>query len=127
MCATPLEIRINRKSSAAHARTQWIRVPAFLSSQRVAVSNGSVPLREGHVAKFDLDSMSIEELAVLRDNANAKLLEKVAARQIELEAELERLSQYGKPAKKALAAPAAPVKPKKEKKGEEPSSVAEAA
>ncbi len=78
------------------------------------------------MAKFDLDSMSIEELAVLRDNANAKLLEKVAARQIELEAELERLSQYGKPAKKALAAPAAPVKPKKEKKGEEP-SVAEAA
>ncbi len=78
------------------------------------------------MAKFDLDSMSIEELAVLRDNANAKLLEKVAARQIELEAELERLSQYGKPAKKALAAPAAPVKPKKEKKSEEP-SVAEAA
>ena len=78
------------------------------------------------MAKFDLDSMSIEELAVLRDNANAKLLEKVAARQIELEAELDRLSQYGKPAKKALAAPAAPVKPKKEKKGEEP-SVAEAA
>jgi hypothetical protein len=78
------------------------------------------------MAKFDLDSMSIEELAVLRDNANAKLLEKVAARQIELEAELERLSQYGKPAKKALAAPAAPIKPKKEKKGEEP-PVAEAA
>jgi hypothetical protein len=78
------------------------------------------------VAKFDLDSMSIEELAVLRDNANAKLLEKVAARQIELEAELEQLSQYAKPAKKALAAPAAPVKPKKEKKGEEP-PVAEAA
>ena len=78
------------------------------------------------MAKFDLDSMSIEDLAVLRDNASAKLLEKVAARQIELEAELDRLSQYGKPAKKALAAPAAPVKPKKEKKGEEP-SVAEAA
>jgi hypothetical protein len=78
------------------------------------------------MAKFDLDSMSIEELAVLRDNANAKLLEKVAARQIEqLEAELDRLSQYGKPAKKALAAaPAAPVKPKKtsdkgEKKSDE--------
>jgi hypothetical protein len=81
------------------------------------------------VAKFDLDSMSIEELAVLRDNANAKLLEKVAARQIELEAELERLSQYGKPAKKALAAAApAPVNPKKaDKKGGEASDVAEAA
>ena len=70
-------------------------------------------MREGHMAKFDLDSMSIEELAALRDNANAKLLEKVAARQIELEAELERLAQYGKPAKKALAVPAVPVKPKK--------------
>jgi len=86
------------------------------------------------MAKFDLDSMNIEELAGLRDNANAKLLEKVAARQIELEAELERLSQYGKPAKKALAAPAAPVKPKKtektsdkgEKKSDE-TGVAEAA
>jgi hypothetical protein len=64
------------------------------------------------MAKIDLDSMSIEELAVLRDNANAKLLEKVAARQIELEAEMERLSQYGKPTKKALVAPA-PAKPRK--------------
>jgi hypothetical protein len=64
------------------------------------------------MAKIDLDSMSIEELAVLRDNANAKLLEKVAARQVELEAEMERLSQYGKPAKKALIAPA-PAKPRK--------------
>ena len=86
------------------------------------------------MAKSDLDSMSIEELAVLRDSANAKLLEKVAARQLELEAEMDRLSQYGKPAKKALAAPAAsapaPVKPKKgEKKSEEAngSSAAEAA
>jgi hypothetical protein len=83
------------------------------------------------MAKSDLDSMSIEELAVLRDNANAKLLEKVAARQLELEAEMDRLSQYGKPAKKAIAASTpAPVKPKKgEKKSEEASgsSVAEAA
>jgi hypothetical protein len=83
------------------------------------------------MAKSDLDSMSIEELAALRDNANAKLLEKVAARQIELEEELDRLSQYGKPAKKALAAPAAPVKTKKttdkgEKKSDE-ADVAEAA
>jgi hypothetical protein len=37
------------------------------------------------MAKIDLDSMSIEELAGLRDHANAKLLEKVAARQLELE------------------------------------------
>lgn len=85
------------------------------------------------MAKVDLDSMSIEELAVLRDNANAKLLEKVAARQVELEAEMEQLSQYGKPAKKAMAAPQ-PSKPKKaaekaEKKSEEATEppVAEAA
>jgi hypothetical protein len=34
------------------------------------------------------------------------LLEKVAARQVELEAEIERLSQYGKQVKKALVATA---------------------
>ena len=51
------------------------------------------------MAKIDLDSLSIEELAALRDNATDKLMEKVAVRQAELEAELERLSQYGKPAK----------------------------
>jgi hypothetical protein len=78
------------------------------------------------MAKIDMDSMSIEELAVLRDSASAKLLEKVAARQIELEAELERLSQYGKPAKKAIAAPA-PAKPKKSERKSEEASVAEAA
>ena len=64
------------------------------------------------MAKIDLDSLSIEELAELRERANAKLLEKVAARQAELEAELERLAQYGKPAKKAALAPATP-KPRK--------------
>ena len=69
------------------------------------------------MAKIDLDSMSIEELATLRDNAAAKLLEKVAARQVELEAEIDRLSQYGKPGKKPL--PAAPaVKTRKSEKGE---------
>jgi hypothetical protein len=63
-------------------------------------------------ARIDLDAMSIEELATLRDNANAKLLEKVTARQVELEAEIERLAQYGKQSKKAVAnAPAA--KPRK--------------
>lgn len=79
--------------------------------------------------KLDLDAMSIEDLATLRDNANAKLLEKVAARQVELEAEMDRLSQYGKPAKKALAAaPVAPRAKKTEKKSEEPDApVAEAA
>lgn len=64
------------------------------------------------VTKIDFDAMSIEELATLRDNASAKLLEKVTARQVELEAEIERLSQYGKPSKKATAT--APVsKPRK--------------
>jgi hypothetical protein len=58
------------------------------------------------MAKTDLDSLSIEELAALRDNAINKLAEKVAARQAELESELERLSQYGKPAKKSVAVPA---------------------
>ena len=55
--------------------------------------------------KADLDAMSIEELAKLRDNAIAKLAEKVAARQKELEAELEKLSIYGKPARKTAPAP----------------------
>ena len=56
------------------------------------------------MAKIDLDSMSIEDLANLRESVNAKLLEKVAARQVELEAEMARLSNLGKPAKKSLAA-----------------------
>ena len=59
------------------------------------------------MAKIDLDSLSIEQLAVLRDDVTEKLLEKVAARQAELEAELEKLSQYGKAARKSPAA--APV------------------
>ncbi len=42
------------------------------------------------MAKIDLDSLSIEELAALRDNATDKLMEKVAARRAELEAELEK-------------------------------------
>jgi hypothetical protein len=58
------------------------------------------------MAKIDLDSLSIEELAALHDNATDKLAEMVAARQAELEAELEKLSQYGKPAKKSPGAPA---------------------
>ncbi|NVN88014.1 MAG: hypothetical protein HXX15_18195 [Rhodopseudomonas sp.] len=64
------------------------------------------------MAKIDLDSLSIEELAALRDNATDKLAEKVAARQAELEAELELLSRYGKSTKKSPLAPAA--KPKKD-------------
>ena len=58
------------------------------------------------MAKIDLDSLGIEELASLRENATDKLFEKVAARRAELEAELEKLAQYGKPVKKAESAPA---------------------
>jgi hypothetical protein len=64
------------------------------------------------MAKIDLDSLSIEEVAALRDNATDKLMEKVAARRAELEAELEKLAQYDRPAKKS-AAVAPVVKPKK--------------
>jgi hypothetical protein len=72
------------------------------------------------MAKIDLDALSIEELASLRDAATDKLAEKVAARQAELEAELERLSQYGKPAKKSLAAaPVAKARKSDEKKSDE--------
>ena len=62
------------------------------------------------MAKIDLDSLGIEELAALRDHATDKLLEKVAARRAELEAELERLAQYGKPMKKSDVMPVAKVK-----------------
>jgi hypothetical protein len=74
------------------------------------------------MAKIDLDSMNIEELAALRDRVIEKLAEKVMAKQAELEAELERLSLYGKPAKKEKAAP--PAKSRKEKRSEGPSEQA---
>ncbi len=76
------------------------------------------------MAKFDLEQLSIEELAALRERAGDKLAEKVAARRAELEAELEKLAQYDRPAKKAPAAPVA-----KARKSEEPKQppVAEAA
>lgn len=68
------------------------------------------------MAKIDLESLSIDELAALRDAVAAKLLEKVTARQVELEAEMERLSQLGatKPVKKAVAPVAKPKKAKHE-------------
>lgn len=68
------------------------------------------------MAKIDLDTLSIEELAGLRERAGEKLMEKVEARRAELEAELEKLAQYGRPAKKPPAA--APVV--KARKGEGP-------
>jgi hypothetical protein len=73
------------------------------------------------MAKVDLEALSIEELASLRDNATEKLAEKVAARQAELEAELEKLSQYGKPARKLQPAPAvAKARKSDERKADEP-------
>jgi hypothetical protein len=69
------------------------------------------------MAKIDLDSMSIEELAALRDRTIEKLAEKVLAKQAELAAEMERLSQYGKPGKKEKVAPPA-AKSRKEKRSE---------
>jgi hypothetical protein len=72
------------------------------------------------MAKIDLDSLSIEELAALRDRAIEKLAEKVVARQAELEAEIERLSQYGKASKKSpTTAPVAKSKKRDEKKSDE--------
>lgn len=72
------------------------------------------------MAKIDLDALSIEELASLREHTTEKLYEKVAARQAELEAELEKLSQYGKPAKKSPAvAPATKARKSDEKKSDE--------
>ncbi|WP_426524496.1 hypothetical protein [Bradyrhizobium sp. McL0615] len=77
------------------------------------------------MAKIDLDSLGIEELASLRENATDKLFEKVASRRAELEAELEKLSQYGKPPAKKVEIAAAPKAKKSEKEPKE--SVAEAA
>ena len=68
------------------------------------------------MAKIDLDSMSIEEVAALRDSATDKLAEKVAARRAELEAELEKLAQYDKPARKSQVA--APARQGQEEPGE---------
>jgi hypothetical protein len=65
------------------------------------------------MAKIDLDSLGIDELVKLREAVSVKLQEKVASRQLELEAELQRLSEFGKPAKKAAATPP------KARKGEE--------
>ena len=71
------------------------------------------------MAKIDLDSLGIDELVKLREAVTVKLQEKVAARQLELEAELQRLSEFGKPAKKAVASAPKPRKGE-EKRPEEP-------
>jgi hypothetical protein len=66
------------------------------------------------MAKIDLDALSIEELASLRDSAAEKLYERVAARQAELEAEMLRLSQHARPMKKPPAAPIAKARKRDE-------------
>jgi hypothetical protein len=72
------------------------------------------------MAKIDLDSFGIEELAALRESAADKLMEKVASRRAELEAELEKLSQYGRPVKKSQeTAPVAKAKKSDDKKSDE--------
>jgi hypothetical protein len=79
------------------------------------------------MAKIDLDSLSIEELAGLREHATDKLFEKVAARRAELEAELEKLAQYGKPPVKKTESAPAPKAKKSEEAREPKESVAKAA
>jgi DNA-binding protein H-NS len=79
------------------------------------------------MTKFDLDSLSIEELAALRDRATDKLAEKVAARQSELEAELEKLAQYGKVTKKSQATPVVKSKKEEAKADLSPADVSRAA
>jgi len=72
------------------------------------------------MAKIDLDSLGIEELASLRENTTDKLMEKVAARRAELEAELEKLAQYDRPAKKSLiTAPVVKARKADDKKADE--------
>jgi hypothetical protein len=70
------------------------------------------------MAKNDLDSLSIEELATLRENATDKLLEKVTARRAELEAELEKLSQYDRLTKKSQSAPIAKPRKSDDRRGD---------
>ena len=49
--------------------------------------------------KVDLESMSIDELAKLCDQAGEKLADKIATRQQELVAEMEKLSALSKKTK----------------------------
>jgi len=59
--------------------------------------------------KIDLDALSIEELAKLRDQATVKLAERINTRRKELQTELARLATYDKDGKvKGKAAPATP-------------------
>jgi DNA-binding protein H-NS len=54
---------------------------------------------------MDLTSLSIEELATLRDDAIAMLAEKVSARQKELESEINRIASLNGEAPKSVVKP----------------------
>lgn len=64
--------------------------------------------------KIDLESLSIEELAKLCDLATEKLADKIAARQRELTAEMERLAVLSRKAR--VAAPKKDIKEVKDVK-----------
>lgn len=64
--------------------------------------------------KFDLDPLSIEDLAKLCDQATEKLADKIAARQRELTAEMERLAVLSRKAR--VAAPKKDIKDVKDVK-----------
>jgi hypothetical protein len=73
--------------------SRWISFVCFLRRACPAgnqIRKGETIVAKAEATKIDLDSMSIDELATLRDNATAKLLEKVAARQVELERQSAR-------------------------------------
>jgi hypothetical protein len=98
------------------SRCRWIKIPRSLRAFDVP---GSSKVQEDYMVTLDLESLNIEELATLRDSVIEKLAEKVAARQAELESELEKLNLYGnKPVKKAQSAPV--TKPKKDDTAKEP-------
>lgn len=72
------------------------------------------------MVKIDLDSMSIEERAKLRENINTKITEKVGARQLKLEADMDRRSECGKSAKKSATSLPTEAKKNEPKKINEP-------
>jgi DNA-binding protein H-NS len=61
---------------------------------------------------MELETMTIEDLAALRDRAIAVLADKVGARQRELQAEMERVGGFVSPGtKKRSTEPPVPSKP----------------
>src|SRR6202048_3551520 len=79
-----------RRRAASVPRSRWIKPASPCGTRGFPVAKSK---REAGMAKIDLDSLSIEELAALRDSATDKLMEKVAARRAELETEMGKLGQ----------------------------------